>query len=523
MSPSGGITLSRSAGDARADLALAIFLRSTCSGSPTSRTSPAASRPQRRPLVLTGLPRAFSAGVDIADHAPEAGAIDRMLAAMRGVLDALIETPAITVASVSGACLGGGAELAAPATWSSRPKTRASGFRRFASAASRRPRRCSCPSRIGEARAARVDPDAAGPPPGGRRPQPGFASRAFPADSLERETALLVEGAPLAQPRWPSPPPATSCAAAAGKPSRAPCRAEDAYRKLDGSEDLREAVASSRRSRSARRRSRQGSPARLPTTDSDHQTPPHDRLPERRIPSARAGEDLPRGPRLPLRRRHLRGRALLRGRPYRLAEHLERHARRASPPCASRPTPRFYPDGGAPAPRGERPHGRRRDRLRAGLARRRAARARVSRRRARRRPSSRSPARPIPRRRPRRSGDPRCPTSGGAAATSRPSCSSPTCSRPRRRSEAGAIDAILTRDGIAWEGNEGEPLLRPRRRRAHRAQRPAHPARRHPRGAAIEAARPPRPLRRRAPLPRRRAASPPTKSSSPRRRCGPTR
>src|SRR6266700_2491440 len=64
-------------------------------------------------LVLSGLPRAFSAGVDLADHAPEAAAIDRMLLAMRTVLEGLVAAPAVTIACVSGACLGGGAEIAA--------------------------------------------------------------------------------------------------------------------------------------------------------------------------------------------------------------------------------------------------------------------------------------------------------------------------------------------------------------------------------------------------------------------------
>jgi len=66
-----------------------------------------------RVLVLKGLPRAFSAGVSVAEHVPDREAIESMLAAMRGALNALIKTPAVTVAAVSGACLGGGAELAA--------------------------------------------------------------------------------------------------------------------------------------------------------------------------------------------------------------------------------------------------------------------------------------------------------------------------------------------------------------------------------------------------------------------------
>jgi cyclohexa-1,5-dienecarbonyl-CoA hydratase len=62
-------------------------------------------------LIVNGLPQTFSAGVDVADHTPEAESIERMLRAMRRVLEALVETPAITIAAVSGACLGGGAEI----------------------------------------------------------------------------------------------------------------------------------------------------------------------------------------------------------------------------------------------------------------------------------------------------------------------------------------------------------------------------------------------------------------------------
>jgi len=62
-------------------------------------------------LLLSGLPKAFSAGVDMADHAPHPEAIDRMLASMRNALEALTTSPAITIAAVSGACLGGGAEI----------------------------------------------------------------------------------------------------------------------------------------------------------------------------------------------------------------------------------------------------------------------------------------------------------------------------------------------------------------------------------------------------------------------------
>ncbi len=62
-----------------------------------------------RALGITGSPH-FSAGVDVADHRPER--TDAMLAAIHGFLASLLETPFPTLASVRGACLGGGAEIA---------------------------------------------------------------------------------------------------------------------------------------------------------------------------------------------------------------------------------------------------------------------------------------------------------------------------------------------------------------------------------------------------------------------------
>ena len=62
-------------------------------------------------LVLRGAgERAFSAGVDIKDHTREK--VPEMLDTMHGVIRALLALPQITVASVRGACLGGGCELA---------------------------------------------------------------------------------------------------------------------------------------------------------------------------------------------------------------------------------------------------------------------------------------------------------------------------------------------------------------------------------------------------------------------------
>lgn len=61
-------------------------------------------------IVLSGEGRAFSAGVDVAAHAPDK--IEEMLAKFHAVIRALIATKKVTVAAVHGHCLGGGAELA---------------------------------------------------------------------------------------------------------------------------------------------------------------------------------------------------------------------------------------------------------------------------------------------------------------------------------------------------------------------------------------------------------------------------
>jgi cyclohexa-1,5-dienecarbonyl-CoA hydratase len=62
-------------------------------------------------LLLTGAgERAFSAGVDIADHTPEK--VDRMIETFGDVFRRLEQVPVPTVAAVNGAALGGGCELA---------------------------------------------------------------------------------------------------------------------------------------------------------------------------------------------------------------------------------------------------------------------------------------------------------------------------------------------------------------------------------------------------------------------------
>jgi cyclohexa-1,5-dienecarbonyl-CoA hydratase len=68
---------------------------------------------QRREIsavVFSGGERAFSAGVDVAVHAPDK--IQAMFEKFHGLILALTKFPKITIAEVSGACLGGGAEVA---------------------------------------------------------------------------------------------------------------------------------------------------------------------------------------------------------------------------------------------------------------------------------------------------------------------------------------------------------------------------------------------------------------------------
>lgn len=67
-------------------------------------------RPEVTAIVLTGSPRAFSAGVDVGAHT--ADKVADMLGRFHGVVRALLKSSKVTIAQVEGACLGGGAELA---------------------------------------------------------------------------------------------------------------------------------------------------------------------------------------------------------------------------------------------------------------------------------------------------------------------------------------------------------------------------------------------------------------------------
>src|ERR1700674_1726199 len=69
------------------------------------------SRPDISVIVFEGDARAFSTGVDIKAHLPDQ--IHEMLTSFHAVIRAIVASRKVTIAAVRGACLGGGAELAA--------------------------------------------------------------------------------------------------------------------------------------------------------------------------------------------------------------------------------------------------------------------------------------------------------------------------------------------------------------------------------------------------------------------------
>ena len=62
-------------------------------------------------ILFQGDARAFSAGVDVRAHLPDQ--IHEMLTSFHAVIRAIVASRKVTIAAVRGACLGGGAELAA--------------------------------------------------------------------------------------------------------------------------------------------------------------------------------------------------------------------------------------------------------------------------------------------------------------------------------------------------------------------------------------------------------------------------
>lgn len=68
------------------------------------------SHPDISMVVLRGEGKGFSAGVDVAAHAPDK--VGQMLVRFHAVIRALVASKKVTIAAVHGHCLGGGAEIA---------------------------------------------------------------------------------------------------------------------------------------------------------------------------------------------------------------------------------------------------------------------------------------------------------------------------------------------------------------------------------------------------------------------------
>ena len=67
-------------------------------------------KPDVSVLIISGSQKAFSVGVDVAAHTPDK--VEQMLAKFHAVVRTLVSSRKVTIASVHGHCLGGGAELA---------------------------------------------------------------------------------------------------------------------------------------------------------------------------------------------------------------------------------------------------------------------------------------------------------------------------------------------------------------------------------------------------------------------------
>ena len=240
MNRSGGIAMERVG--ARADVVLAIPPVNVLTADHLAELADAVrwAAPARL-LVLKGLPRAFCAGVDVADHLPDAARIERMLGAMRRVLEALVESGAVTLAAVSGACLGGGAEIVSACDLVLVAEDARVGFPEIRLACFPPGAAALLPARVGEARSAEWI--LTGRVVSGREAaEAGFASRAVAPHRLSEETdalaARVLSSAPAALSAARELLRSTRRDALA---SRLPA-AERAYRGLAGDADLERAV-----------------------------------------------------------------------------------------------------------------------------------------------------------------------------------------------------------------------------------------------------------------------------------------
>ncbi len=207
---------------------------------------------ETRALVVTGRP-SFSAGVDVADHVPEK--VDEMLAAIHGLLAALLEAPFPTLAAVRGACLGGGAEIALCCDLLFAADDARIGFPEITLACFPPAAVLLLPAVAGPARAAELI--FSGEAISGREAaEAGLASRSVPESRLDAVSLAFLRN--LAS---RSPGAVDGAFRLLREPRRLAfeegrTRAEAAYRGLAGGADLGRAIEEFARSRETRRRNR---------------------------------------------------------------------------------------------------------------------------------------------------------------------------------------------------------------------------------------------------------------------------
>jgi enoyl-CoA hydratase/carnithine racemase len=167
---------------------------------------------------------------------------------MRRALESLLEVPAVTVAAVSGACLGGGAEIAVACDIVLASENAKIGFPEIRLACFPPGAAALLAPAVGAARAA--DWILTGRTLSGREAgESGLVSRVLPPEALDSAAETLSAELAAASPRA-----IRAALDLVREPRRralagALPRAEEAYRGLAGSQDLREAVRAFREKR----------------------------------------------------------------------------------------------------------------------------------------------------------------------------------------------------------------------------------------------------------------------------------
>src|SRR5262249_5424418 len=175
-----------------------------------------------------------------ADHVPEPARIETMLSAMRGALEALVASEAVTLAAISGACLGGGAEIVSACDLVLVAEDARIGFPEIRLACFPPGAAALLPGRVGEARAAEWILTGRGVS-GREAAEAGFASRAGPRGALSPEAERLPPPVPSARAALAAARDALRGSRREALRSRLPA-AETAYRALAGDADLSRAV-----------------------------------------------------------------------------------------------------------------------------------------------------------------------------------------------------------------------------------------------------------------------------------------